>query len=109
MFFYLNPKGFVITGTDSTMEEYAAAVVGTKEVLNHFSVEELQIDAITDVLLLTQRTWIIVEMQMKVTIWVMTILDVMQVINHLNLILLSLKMTMYAGRFKDLDLLKKVR
>ena len=109
-FFHLLPKGFVTTGTDSTMEEYAAAVVGTKEAaLNHFSVEELPIDAIIDVLLLRQRTWMIAEMQMKTTIWVMMTLDVMQVINHHNLIILSLKMTMYAGRFKDLAIPKKVR
>lgn len=108
--FHLLPKGFVTTGTDSTMEEYAAAVVGTKEAaLNHFSVEELPIDAIIDVLLLRQRTWMIAEMQMKTTIWVMMTLDVMQVINHHNLIILSLKMTMYAGRFKDLAIPKKVR
>ena len=108
-FFYLLPKGFVTTGTDSTMEEYAAVVVGKKEALNHFSVEELPIDAIIDVLLLRQRTWIIAEMQMKTTIWVMMTLDVMQVINHHNSIILSLKMTMYAGRFKDLAIPKKVR
>lgn len=97
------------TGIDSTMDEYAAAVVGTKEVLNHFSVEELQIDVITDVLSLRQKTSTIVETLMRVTTWVMTTLDAMQVINLLNSIILSLKMTMYAGRFKDLALLRKVR
>lgn len=109
VFFHLIPKGFVTTGTDSTMEEFAAVVVGTKEALNHFSVEELPIDVIIDVLLLRQRTWITAEMQMKATIWVMMTLDVMQVINHHNSIILSLKMTMYAGRFKDLAIPKKVR
>ena len=118
VFFHLLPKGFVTTGTDSTMEEYAAAVVGPKEALNHFSVEELPIDAIIDVLLLRQRTWMIAEMQMKTTIWVlMTLtltwvlmtLDVIKVINHHSSIILSLKMTMYAGRFKDLAIPKKVR
>ena len=109
-------QGFVTIGTDSTMEEYAAAVVGPKEALNHFSVEELPIDAIIDVLLLRQRTWMNAEMQMKATTWVlMTLtwvlmtLDVKQFINHHNSIILSLKMTMYAGRFKDLAIPKKVR